>query len=398
MGTASNNVYYSDQGRLLRCGYTTGSCATAASRSALIRWLYPDREREEITIRLPEGEYLEIPVLRSERLDEGSARASVIKDAGDDADVTHGIEIVATLRMVPPAPGECPEVPEIVIDGGAGVGRVTKGGLQIPVGEAAINPVPRTMIAQNLLEVWRDEGASRSDAPPIGRIEVTIEAVGGEEIAKRTFNERLGILGGISIIGTSGIVRPMSEDAFKASIHAELRQKYEQGVRRLVLVPGKHGENFAIADGFSEDQIVHMSNFVGFALHSAVRLGFESALIVGHIGKLIKLSAGIFNTHSKIADARAEIIAAQMAIEGFPLDAIRSVYAANTTDEAAEMLRALGRTEVFQSLAERAKERCYDHIRPDRSMGIDLVFYDMPGHRLGDTRDAGCITEKKEGQ
>jgi len=364
-----NQSILSDHGELLRTGYTTGSCATAAATAA-IRILMEKADAhslEEQSIVLPNGFNMIIPVDQVRWNPDDSVTAVVTKDSGDDQDVTHGLEIHATVRMTP-KPGA------IEIIGGEGVGTVTREGLQTPVGSWAINPTPLMMIRDNVSPfISENEG-----------VEIKIVVPRGREIAKKTFNGRLGILGGISIIGTSGIVRPMSEDAFKDSIYLELKQKYALGVRQLYLVPGMHGEKFAQSQfGADSNTVVHMSNFIGFSIRAAEKIGFEKLIIVGHIGKLIKVAGGIFNTHSKVADGKAHIAAAHLALMKAPYELIEAVYHANTTDEMSDILYETPYKGVFMTIACEAKKKCISHL--DFMQEIEIVLYDMKGRLLAMT-------------
>ena len=361
----------SDQGEFLRTGFTTGACATAAAKHALqsLNCDAPTFEWTKITISAPDGGNLpEIDVILIEKK-LNYAKAMVVKDAGDDYDVTDGLEIFAEVTLTP-------EIGRISIDGGEGVGRVTKPGLQVPVGAPAINPKPLQMLENNLRPLMSQNFG----------ISVVISAPKGVLLAEKTFNPKLGIVGGISIIGTTGIVRPMSEDAFKRSIYVELEQKKHLGVQRLVLVPGKHGENFAVNQlHFDPDQIVHMSNFVGFCVSSAEKLGFEEITLIGHIGKLVKVAGGVFNTHSKVADARRETIITHLALLRAPYDLIKTIYKANTTDEISDLLIDTPYANVFQNIAENAVSQIKAYT--STLQNVEVILYDMKLRCLADTRN-----------
>lgn len=357
-----NEGVLSDAGQILKTGYTTGSCATAAAKAALLNTSKP-----QIAITLPSQETLTIPILSLTDHGAKGVTAVVVKDAGDDYDVTHGIEIYVNVQLTEHAG-------VVDIRGGEGVGIVTKGGLQTPVGSWAINPTPLKMIRENLAP-YLPEGKGVI-------VEITIPR--GREIAKKTFNARLGIEGGISIIGTTGIVRPMSEEAFKDAIYIELKQKYTMGIRTVYLVPGMHGEKFAIKHfGISEKEIVQMSNYVGFSLNAAEKIGFTELILVGHIGKLIKLAGGIFNTHSKVADGKAHILAAHLALMSAPVHLIRTIYHLNTTDEVSDHLINTHYVHVFKHIAEEAKRKCIEHMSGLEH--LEIIFYDMKGRLLADT-------------
>ena len=276
----------------MRYGFTTGSCAAAAAKAAAYM-LLTGKRKTEITIETPKG-ISYTPKIEDIRMEEGKVSCAVQKDGGDDPDVTSGSFIYAAV---------CAETEEsgtlsIHIDGGEGVGRVTKPGLDQPVGNAAINHVPREMIAKEVGEICRLLDYK-------GRIEVEISVPGGEELAKQTFNPRLGITGGISILGTSGIVEPMSNQAIKDTIRVELNQRKVQGYDYVAVSPGNYGLDFMKQSyGYDLDKSVKCSNFIGDTVDMAVEMGFQKMLLTGHIGKLIKVAGGIMNTHSREADCR----------------------------------------------------------------------------------------------
>lgn len=307
----------------LRCGYTTGTCAALAAAGAawlLLRGKCP----ETLNLMTPKG----LPVTVQPARCNGSdtlAECAVRKDAGDDADVTDGMEVVATVQRIP---GEA-----IQIDGGTGVGRVTKPGLDQPVGNAAINRVPRLMIEQQVRAVCDECGYD-------GGLSVVISIPDGERLAKRTFNPMLGVKGGLSILGTSGIVEPMSEQAIVDTIAVEQRQAAAAGAKQLILTPGNYGMDFLRAQGWlsREVPVVKCSNFIGDALDIAVTQQFETVLLVGHIGKLVKLAGGVMNTHSLYADCRTELFCAYAAVCGGSQSLCQSLLSAATTDACIALL------------------------------------------------------------
>ena len=313
-------------GKKLRYGYTTGTCAAAAAKGATI-FLLTGRAPAAVQIHTPKGIDLTLPMEEAKR-EGNAARCAVRKFSGDDPDVTDGALIVATASVS--------ATPGVHIDGGEGVGRVTKPGLKVPVGEAAINPGPRAMIEQAVNEALEE-------TEPVSSLDVVISVPEGAALAAKTFNPRLGILGGISILGTSGIVEPMSEEALIDSIRLEIRQRKTLGETRLILAPGNYGTDF-LRDtlGVSEDRIVKISNYVGRALDAAAEAGFAEVLLAGHIGKLIKLSGGIMNTHSREGDGRAELMAAWALKAGADADTARAILACVTTDEMLRILREKG--------------------------------------------------------
>lgn len=255
---------------------------------------------------------MEVPV-ETPCLEGGAACCCVTKDGGDDVDATHGLPICARVEAIA---GE-----GILLQGGSGVGRVTRPGLDQPVGEWAINHIPRQMIREAVDAVRRE-----LDEP--GGLCVTIFVPGGEEAARKTFNPHLGIEGGISILGTSGIVEPMSVKAIVETTALELRQAAASGARRMVLTPGNYGMEFLARGGVALPAgvpVVRCSNFIGEALDGAGAEGFSSVLLVGHIGKLVKLAGGIMNTHSRWADGRAELFCAHAALCGADRDTARAL-------------------------------------------------------------------------
>ena len=313
-------------GKKLRYGYTTGTCAAAAAKGATI-FLLTGRAPAAVQIHTPKGIDLTLPMEEAKR-EGNAARCAVRKFSGDDPDVTDGALIVATASVS--------VTPGVHIDGGEGVGRVTKPGLKVPVGEAAINPGPRAMIEQAVNEALEE-------TEPVSGLDVVISVPQGAALAAKTFNPRLGILGGISILGTSGIVEPMSEEALVDSIRLEIRQRKALGDQRLILAPGNYGTDF-LRDtfGVGEERIVKVSNYIGKALDTAVEVGFTEVLLAGHIGKLIKLSGGIMNTHSREGDGRAELMAAWALKAGADGDTARAILACVTTDEMLRILREKG--------------------------------------------------------
>ena len=323
--------YIIKDGKRLRLGYTTGSCAAAAAKAAA--WmLLTGRKKDTIRLQTPKGIELNLDVLETERSPDGACCA-IQKDSGDDPDVTRGTLIFAAVRKS--------DTPGVTIDGGEGIGRVTKPGLDQPVGAAAINSVPRRMVEENVREVCALVGYD-------GGIDVTISAPEGEVLAKKTFNPRLGIEGGISILGTSGIVEPMSEQALLDTIHVELRQRRESGADYVLLAPGNYGADY-IRDflGLDPKNAVLTSNFIGDSLEFCKELGFRGALLIGHIGKLVKLAGGMWNTHSKFGDCRMEIIAAHSAALGLGSAQTEEILHCATCDAALRILDEAGRKDAF---------------------------------------------------
>ncbi|MEZ3424980.1 MAG: cobalt-precorrin-5B (C(1))-methyltransferase CbiD [Lachnospiraceae bacterium] len=307
----------------LRCGYTTGTCAAAATKAA-VRMLLTQVPVKEIKINTPKGITLNLEILDI-TITDNYVICAVKKDAGDDADCTNGILVYSKASFEPSG---------IIIDGGTGIGRITKPGLEQPEGAAAINSVPRKMIKQAALEELENAGLESG-------LKIIISSPEGEELAKKTFNPRLGIKGGISILGTSGITEPMSEKALIDTIYIEMKQKKSQYKYKEVLLisPGNYGRNFAMETwGINLEQGLKCSNFIGETLDMAFMLGFKKILFIGHIGKLIKIAAGIMNTHSKVADARMETLCSCAVLAGCNIETACNILQCTTTDEVIPIL------------------------------------------------------------
>jgi len=355
-------------GKALRKGYTTGSCATAAAKVAALMVL---RQHiiHQVSIVTPSGVTLHLNV-ESPHIEGQQAIAAIRKDGGDDVDATHGMLIFARVTLTEDEP--------IVLRGGEGVGTVTRKGIGLAVGEAAINRTPRQTI----------EAAVREVIGPTRGAQVEIFAPEGEERAKKTYNGRLGILGGISIIGTTGIVTPMSEESWKRSLSLELEMKRAGGMERVILVPGNHGERFVREQlGVSVERVVTMSNFVGYMIEEAVRLGYRQIVLVGHPGKLVKVAAGIFHTHSHIADARMETLVAHLALLGAPHDLLLKVSDCDTTEAAMEYIDAAGFSHLYTHLAQRICLRIAQMLRfTQNPPQCDAVLFSFDNKVLGANR------------
>ena len=311
----------------LRCGYTTGTCAAAAAAGAAAL-LLEGAALPAVHIDTPAGVRVEAELLEH-AAGEGWAACAVRKDGGDDPDVTDGALICARV--------ERSTGPGIAIDGGQGVGRVTRPGLDQPVGEAAINSTPRRMIQEQL-------EAAAARAGYAGGLRAVISVPTGEALAGRTFNPRLGIEGGISILGTSGIVEPMSAQALVETIALELRQAAAEGADQVVLTPGNYGADFLAESGLipSDIRIVKCSNFIGEALDRAAEAGIRQLILVGHLGKLVKVAGGVMNTHSRWADCRMEILCAHAALCGAGQETARALMGSATTDAGLDILAEAG--------------------------------------------------------
>lgn len=363
-------------GKKYKRGYTTGSCATGAAKAATYMILTKET-LETINIDTPKG----IPLnLKVENVDINNvfAQCSIQKDGGDDIDATHKIHIYAKAELI--------DCNEIIIDGGIGIGRVTKKGLGIEIGKAAINKTPISMIQSEVRKVIGDTKG----------VKITIFAPEGETIAKKTFNPRLGIVGGISIIGTTGIVEPMSDEGWKKSLSIELEMKKAQGMDKVILVPGNHGEMFIKESlGIDSKYIVRTSNFIGYMLKEAQRIGFKKILMAGHLGKYVKIAGGIFNTHSKVADARNEILIANLALMNAPFELINKVNECLTTEEFIEILeddKYKKYKEIYNILSEKCKKRI-DIYMNDDEIDIEVMIFSIDKKLLGESKKAGDLKE-----
>ena len=349
-------AYITKGGRRLRLGYTTGTCAAAAAKAAAQLLLGGETMKcSAVTVAVPAGD--EIPVeIETLYMEAGRAFCAVRKDGGDDPDATHGMLICASVSFL--KPGETPDAdfPQVRITGGRGIGRVTKPGLDRPVGEAAINSVPRRMITEHVHEVMRQHGCS-------GSLQVEISAPDGEEIAKKTFNPHLGIEGGISIIGTSGIVEPMSDAAILGTVKAELSVRKAAGDKIAFFTLGNYGKSF-MAQHLPDlsDKTVTCSNFIGDSIDLALEAGFEGILFLGHFGKLVKLGAGIMNTHSSFADGRMDVLVSCALTAGADLSLLHQIQESITTDAAIGSLRQSGE-KILQGTMEQLTERVDFYLR-----------------------------------
>ena len=380
----------------MRYGFTTGSCAAAAAKAAAYM-LLTGREKTKITIETPKG----IPytaqirdICRKER----EVSCAVEKDGGDDPDITTGALICARVSLPQEEGREAgeagkdlgakagtvrsPEQAQIVIDGGFGVGRVTKPGLDQPVGNAAINHVPREMIEREVLQVCRV-------LDYCGSLSVEISVPEGEHLAERTFNPRLGIVGGISILGTSGVVEPMSTQAILDTIRVELRQQRALGREDVVISPGNYGLDFLKNTyHYDLDKSVKCSNFIGLSIDMAVEEGFRRLLLAGHIGKLIKVAGGIMNTHSREGDCRMELLTAFAVKCGVAAVDAAKLLSCVTTEEAVRILDECGRR---QEVMDHAMERILFYLekRAQGKLAIECIMY---------ANDFGALAKSKEAE
>ena len=276
---------------------------------------------------------------------------------------------------------EIPNVQSIIIEGGSGVGRVTRPGLDQPIGNAAINHIPREMIKKEVLEICRVTDYR-------GSLKVEISVPEGEKLCERTFNPKLGIVGGISILGTSGIVEPMSSQALLDTIRLQLRQRRELGFDYVAVSPGNYGLDFMKKTyGYDLEKSVKCSNFIGATIDMAVELGFKKMLITGHIGKMIKSAGGIMNTHSKEADCRMELLAAFSVREQVDYLQVDKILKCVTTQEAIFILKESGKLQrVMNKVAERI---CYYmEGRAEGRMKIDCILYANEFGELAKSKEA----------
>lgn len=370
------DLYVYKNQKKLKCGYTTGTCATAAATAAVYLLLL-NKKYDLISVKTPKGIDLSIPVHKLYK-ESDYVISSVIKDSGDDPDVTDGIEIVVKTWI-----SEYNDK-KVVLRGGKGVGVVTRNGLEQEVGQPAINKVPRNMIIQAAEEV-----ISQSDFE--GSINIEISVPDGEEIAKKTFNPKLGIEGGISILGTSGIVEPMSEKALVDTIETELKILKSDGIKHIIMTPGNYGEKYLRDKIYIKtDKVLKCSNYIGETIDLAVSLEFDSILLVGNFGKLVKLAAGIMNTHSKVADGRFETIGVYSALCGAKPDVINKILNCITTESALDILLENSILEkvidlIMDKIHDKVNERAYGNIK----IGV-IVFSETKGY-LGKTKYADEI-------
>ena len=366
-------------GKKLKRGFTTGSCAAAASKAAALMLISGNRV-DSVDITTPRGITLHIQIEKQE-IHEDNAVCAVRKDGGDDADDTNGAYVFSKVSRS--------DIPGIAIDGGTGVGRVTRKGLDQPPGNAAINHVPRNMITECLEDVCQSLKYA-------GGLVVEISVPEGETIAKRTFNPRLGIVGGISILGTSGIVEPMSETALLGSIKAEMKMFMGTGRKYLLTVPGNYGKDFVKAyPALEGQQPIECSNFIGDFLDMAIELGAEGVLLVGNLGKLVKLAGGIMNTHSRNADSRMEILASNAIMAGADAGAAKEIMGCISTDDALEVLDRKGlMKETMDLLIPKIEFHMNHRVKGD--IKVAAIVFSTEFGILGQTPSADELLAKVE--
>lgn len=376
METGLEEYFVVKNNKKMRFGYTTGSCAAAAAKGAA-EMLLSGKEICMVELMTPKGILLHLQLEEIEK-NEKVVSCAVRKDAGDDPDTTNGILIFASVRKTDSG---------IIVDGGKGVGRVKKAGLQQKIGEAAINPVPKSMILKAVEEV-----TDRYDYE--GGLEIIISVPQGEEIAKKTFNPRLGIEGGISILGTTGIVEPMSEKALVESIRVEMQQHFAQGEEYLIITPGNYGAEYLKNHiDIPYQKNIKCSNYVGETIDMAINMGVKGILFVSHIGKFVKVAGGIMNTHSHSADSRMEILSSNAIRAGASLACAKTILDCNTTDEALEALEKEHLLEptmkiIMEKIQYYLNHRSYEQIQ----LGA-ILFSNVQGY-LGQTESAAELIEK----
>ena len=363
----------------MKYGFTTGSCAAAASKAAAYM-LLSGREQNNISIETPGGKKYDA-VIEDIKRDATSVSCAVRKDGGDDPDITSGLLIYSRVSFSDRKDGA------VHIEAGEGVGRVTKPGLDRPVGDAAINTVPRKMITDEVNSVREMFGHE-------GSLLVIISVPGGAEVAKKTFNPKLGIEGGISIIGTSGIVEPMSSKALLDTIRVELNQRKALGYDYVAISPGNYGRDFLSGYyGYDIDKSVKCSNYIGDTADMASELGFEEVLLVGHIGKLIKVSGGIMNTHSREADCRMEILVSLALKHGVPSEDLLKITECVSTEEAAGIIERSGKlSDVMNDAVSRIclnlQKRVMDKVR------FECIIFSKDLGELAVSEGAGKLIDK----
>lgn len=387
----------------LRLGITTGTCSAAAAQAAAMQLLL-DVESHTVTLRTPKGMTVSVPVYLLES-DSRKASYKVVKDSGDDPDVTNGTDVCVTVAYAKQRVREQTDgreefdgsqdrtcaftsesFPFLTLDGGIGIGRVTKEGLEQAVGQAAINRVPRQMIFAAVGDVCEKANVCEP-------LHITVWMPEGETLAKRTFNPKLGIEGGLSVLGTSGILEPMSEQAIVATIETEIRQLHAVGEERMLVTPGNYGQAYASEYlGLDLAKSVKSSNYIGDTIDLAISYGMTDFLLVGNIGKLVKLAAGIFNTHSKVADGRGEIFAVHAAMAGAGANVVQEIYNCINTDRMLDVLDREGlREAVMQSILAAIAKHVAGRVGDAMRVGV-VVFSEKYGY-LGQTKDAATVLE-----
>lgn len=377
--TEDDGRYVFVNNKKLRMGHTTGTCATAATKAAALS-LITKRAVDKVEVHTPKGITLDLPV-EDLSFDDVKAKCAVRKDGGDDIDVTHNTLIYSEVTLTDSG---------IDIDGGYGVGRVTRKGLDQPVGNAAINKVPRAMIKEALEDVMFTYEYN-------GGFKVVISVPAGNELADKTFNPRLGIEGGISILGTSGIVEPMSETALINTVKTEMDMRTANGWETILVVPGNYGKEFTESlPGIDPESAVKCSNFVGEMLDHACALK-KDVLLIGNLGKMVKLAGGIMNTHSRNADCRMEILSSNFIMAGGDLETAKEIMGCISTDDALDLINAKGLLEAESKLLMEKIEYHVNH-RTGGAIQTGVVVFSSVYGLLGKTSKADMLLERVRGQ
>lgn len=384
----------------LKKGVTTGSCVTAGVKAGL-EALFNDNYEKNIQLQALNSEWINLEVLSLKESQDG-VRVSVRKYSGDDPDVTNNIEICVRVKFIShelekeldPEDIEKGFLKEnVFVTGGRGVGISTKAGLQVPIGKYAINPGPLKMINKIVADFKenavlktddfnKENGKEHIDFEK-GYFIIKIFVPQGIKKSKLTLNSKLGVIGGISILGSTGIVKPMSEDSLKASLYTEMKVIRESSNRDWVVFSfGNYGEKFCESIGIKKDMVVIISNYIGFMLEGAVKLGFKKVILVGHIGKAVKIAGGIFNTHSKVADARLEIMGANAFLFNESNETIRKILDSNTVDEASKYIE---NKEFFNYLSEKVSSKSNDHVH--KELKCESLIFDFDGNILGYSKE-----------
>jgi cobalt-precorrin-5B (C1)-methyltransferase len=355
----------------LRHGYTTGACATAAAKAATLA-LFSQEPVRTVEIRLPKGQHVSFPI-EDMTFNSLRARCAVIKDGGDDPDATHGAFIYADV--------EWSGKPGLQLEGGPGVGRVTKPGLVVPVGMPAINPVPQRMIREAVSEVVSK--AAGEDFFDTRGLRVTISVPNGEEIAKKTMNARIGILGGISILGTTGIVKPFSTAAYMASVAQSIDVAKAAGQDHLVLTTGGRSETAAMREfpGLPEEAFIQMGDFAGFALKNCARRKIGAVTLVGMMGKFSKLAEGHMNLHAHGSKVNMDFLASVAKMAGAPDHLLPLIREANTAKQVGDLMMEHQVQKFFTVLCERICEQCFAHA--GGRFSVETILIDLDGNVLG---------------
>lgn len=357
----------------LKGGYTTGACLAAGAKAGAMIMQGED-PGDRVDIVALDGTPLQIPIASVELLAHG-VKVEIIKDAGDDPDITNGTSVFITFsfltqEQLQPVYGQSILYQQILFEAGQGIGHATKPGLSLAVGEPAINPGPRQLVYNSIKDIIGDKACM-----------VRVDIPAGTELATKTLNPVLGIEGGISVIGTTGVLRPMSEEAFKNSLVPQIEVAKAAGFTTQIFVPGKIGERIATSWGLPTEAMVQTSNFIGFMLESGADHGLERILLFGHIGKLAKVAAGVFHTHNRVGDARLEVLAAYSAAQGMPAEGVQRILQAVTTEEALPVIEEYGLQSVYQVIAARASYRAERLLFNRLQVGTVLVT--LRGKLLG---------------